>query len=140
MKEMIFSTFKIMFWLGFVLMILAIVNIVTGTLVNTWQNKESFDIKKMFKGIFKVFLFYICAVCLGIAFTILPFINNMIAKTFDVVLLSNDLLNTLSSVGVLTIVISTIIIHGKKAITGIIDLANLSSNSDEEIINNENIE
>jgi len=131
MEQMLLQTLKIMGWLGIVLIILAMVNIVTKTLVNIWSGKEEFDKKKMIKGICKVVIFYACAVAAGIAFTILPFINNMITNTFGVVLLSNDLLNTFSSVGVLTVVISSIIAHAKKAINGIVELANVSTNTEE---------
>ena len=133
MKEILIHTLQIMGWLGIVLGILALVNIVTGTLVNTWACGEKFNWKKMFKGIFQVLVFYVCAVCISIAFTILPFINEMIADTFGVLLLSEELLNTLSSVGVLGVVVSTIVILGKKAIAGVMDLAKLSVHNGNEI-------
>ena len=85
----------------------------------------------MFKGIEKVIIFYISAVALSIAFTILPFINEMIINAFGIALLSGDLLNSLSSVGVFGVVVSTIVVQGKKAIQGVIALANLSSNTEE---------
>ena len=85
----------------------------------------------MFKGIGKVIIFYISAVALSVAFTILPYINEMITNTFGTVLLSGDLLNSLSSVGVFGVVVSTIVVQGKKAIQGVIALANLSSNTEE---------
>ena len=132
MIEAILNTLSIMGWLGVVLGILAIVNILTGTLVNMWQNNEKFDIKKMWKGIVKVISFFICSAFVAVAFTILPFINEMITNAFNVELISSELLNTFSSVGVLGVVISTITTQGKKAIQGIIDLSNISSNSKEE--------
>ena len=131
MGETLISTLETMGWLGIVLGILAIVNIVTGILVNTWSDKESFSWNKMFKGIGKVIIFYVSAVALSVAFTILPYINEMITNTFGTVLLSGELLNSLSSVGVFGVVVSTIVVQGKKAIQGVIALANLSSNTEE---------
>ena len=128
MIEAIISTLSIMGWLGIVLAILAIVNILSGTLINMWTKDEKFDIKKMFKGIIKVISFFLCSVFVAVAFTILPFINEMITNAFNIELISNELLNTFSSAGVLGVVISTITTQGKKAIQGIIDLSNISSN------------
>lgn len=133
MLEAILSTIKIVGWLGIILGILSIVNIVTGTLVNMWQNHEAFDFKKMFKGIFKVAVFYVSSAAIAVAFTMLPYINEMITNTFGVILLSSDLLNTLSSVGVLGVVVSTIVVQAKKAIQGILDLSGISSGEVEEI-------
>lgn len=132
MVEAILKTLQIMGWLGIALVTLAIVNIVTGTLINIWSGKENFNGKKMVKGISKVLAFYICSVFVAIAFTILPFINEMITNAFGVILLSSELLNTLSSVAVLGVVVSTVVVQGKKAIQGVIDLANISS--DVEVI------
>lgn len=131
MKEAILNTLLIMGWLGVVLATLAIVNILTGTLTNMWTKNEKFDIKKMSKGIIKVISFFICSAFVAVVFTMLPFINEMINNIFNIELISNELLNTFSSVGVLGVVISTITTQGKKAIQGIIDLANISSNSNE---------
>lgn len=131
MLEAIILTLKIMGWLGIVLGILVGVNIVTGTIVNIWSGKETFSWKKMLKGISKSVVFYFSAVAIGVAFTMLPFINEMITSTFGIMLLSNEMLNTLSSVGVLGVVVSTIVVQGKKAITGVVNLANISSDSEE---------
>ena len=131
MLEAIILTLKIMGWLGIVLGILVGVNIVTGTIVNIWSGKETFSWKKMLKGISKSVIFYFSAVAIGVAFTMLPFINEMITSTFGIMLLSNEMLNTLSSVGVLGVVVSTIVVQGKKAITGVVNLANISSDSEE---------
>jgi len=128
MWEAILNTLIIMGWLGITLGILAIVNIVTGTLVNIWKNNEDFDWKKMVKGIIKVLAFFISSAFVAIAFTILPFINQMIVDAFTIELISNEILNTFSSVGILGIVISTITVQAKKAIQGITNLANISSN------------
>lgn len=131
MLEAIMLTLKIMGWLGIVLGILVGVNIVTGTIVNIWSGKETFSWKKMLKGISKSVIFYFSAVAIGVAFTMLPFINEMITSAFGIMLLSNEMLNTLSSVGVLGIVVSTIVVQGKKAIAGVVNLANISSDSEE---------
>jgi len=131
MKEAILNTLLIMGWLGVVLATLAIVNILTGTLTNMWTKNEKFDIKKMSKGIIKVISFFICSAFVAVVFTMLPFINEMINNIFNIELISNELLNTFSSVGVLGVVISTITTQGKKAIQGIVDLANISSNNNE---------
>ena len=130
MVEAILKTLQIMGWLGIALGILAIVNIVTGTLTNIWSGKETFNEKKMLKGITKVLAFYICATFVAIAFTMLPFINEMITNAFGVILLSSELLNTFSSVGVLGIVVATLIVNAKKAMKGIVDLANLSADTE----------
>lgn len=131
MKEAILNTLLIMGWLGVVLATLAIVNILTGTLTNMWTKNEKFDIKKMLKGIIKVISFFICSAFVAVVFTMLPFINEMINNIFNIELISNELLNAFSSVGVLGVVISTITTQGKKAIQGIVDLANISSNNNE---------
>lgn len=131
MLEQLLKTLKIMGWLGVVLGILVLVNITTSTIKNIWSGEELFSWKKMLKGISKSIIFYLSAVCLGIAFTILPFINEMITNTFGVMLLSNDTLETLSSVGILGIVISTIVVQGKKAIIGISKLSKISTSCEE---------
>ena len=130
MVEAILKTLQIMGWLGIALIILATVNIVTGTLINIWSGKENFNESKMIKGIIKVLVFYICSVLVAVAFTILPFINEMITNAFGVILLSSELLNTLSSVAVLGVVTAAIVVQGKKAIQGIVDLANISSDTE----------
>lgn len=127
MIEAILSTLTIMGWLGIILGILAIVNIITQTLVNTWNSKEKFDWKKMIRGIVKVLVFFISSTFVATAFTMLPFINEMITNAFGIELISNEALSTFSSVGVLGIVVSTITIQAKKAVEGIINLANISS-------------
>ena len=130
MVEAILKTLQIMGWLGITLVILAIVNIVTGTLINIWSGKETFNGKKMIKGVAKVLTFYVCSVFVAVAFTMLPFINEMITNAFGVILLSSELLNTLSSVAVLGVVIAAIVVQGKKAIQGVVDLANISSDTE----------
>ena len=131
MMDTVLNILMIMGWLGIVLGILSIVNIVTQTLVNVWSNKENFIWKKMIKGIIKVLVFFISSAFVAIAFTILPFINLMITNSFGTELISNELLNTFSNVGVLAIVISTITIQARKALDGVLKLANISSNIEE---------
>lgn len=131
MLEAILSILKIMGWLGIILGILVIVNISTKTIYNVWSSKELFSWKKMLKGISKSLVFYISAVFICIAFTILPYVNEMITSTFGMILISNEMLETLSSVGVLGTVISAIVMQGKSAITGILALSKVSTNSEE---------
>lgn len=131
MLEAILSILKIMGWLGVILGILVVVNISTKTINNVWSSKELFSWKKMFKGIGKALVFYVSAVFICIAFTILPYVNEMITDTFGMILISNEMLETLSSVGVLGTVVSTIVMQGKSAITGILALSKVSTNSEE---------
>lgn len=86
----------------------------------------------MIKGIVKVITFFLSSAFVSIAFTILPFISKMITETFKIELISQEVLNTFSSVAVLGIVISTIVIQAKKAIQGITDLAKISSEDDKK--------
>ena len=130
MLEAILSTLKIMGWLGVILGILVMVNTICGTVINVSKG-ESFSWKKMLKVLAKAAIFYGSAVCTSVAFTVLPYINDMIINSFGVILLSTELLNTLSSVAVLTIVVATVIVQAKKAIQGVTDLANLSIGSEE---------
>ena len=131
MKDAIILTLQAMGWLGIVLGILVVVNTICGTLYNITTGQESFSWKKLFKGLGKALIFYISAALLSIAFTMLPFINEMITNTFGTKLLTEELLTTLSGVGVLGVVVSTIVVQGKKAIVGILQLANISANTEE---------
>lgn len=130
MLEAILSTLSIMGWLGIILGILVIVNTVCGTIYNICSGKENFKWKKLFKGLGKAGIFYISAAFLSVAFTMLPFINEMITDSFGTMLISTELLNTLSSVGVLGVVASVIVIQAKKAIQGITNLANMSADTE----------
>lgn len=130
MLEAILSTLTIMGWLGIILGILVIVNTVCGTIYNICSGKENFKWKKLFKGLGKAGIFYISAAFLSVAFTMLPFINEMITDGFGTMLISTELLNTLSSVGVLGVVASVIVIQAKKAIQGITNLANMSAETE----------
>ena len=131
MLEAILSILKIMGWLGVVLGILVTVNITTKTINNVWTSKEMFSWKKMLKGIGKALVFYISAVFICVAFTILPYVNEMITDTFEIMLISSEMLETLSSVGVLGTVISAIVVQGKSAVAGAIALSKVSTNSEE---------
>lgn len=131
MLEAILSILKIMGWLGVILGILVVVNISTKTIYNVWSSKELFSWKKMLKGIGKALVFYVSAVFICVAFTILPYVNEMITDTFGMILISNEMLEALSSVGVLGTVISTIVMQGKSAITGVLALSKVSTNSEE---------
>ena len=107
MLNAILSTLSIMGWLGIILGILVVTNTLSGTLYNIYEKKEKFSLKKLFKGLGKALIFYISSSLLSVAFTMLPYINEMITDSFGVVLLSNDLLNTLSSAGVLGVVVAS---------------------------------
>ena len=132
MLEAIIATLKIMGWLGVILGILVIVNISSKTIYNVWSSKELFSWKKMLKGIGKSLVFYLSAVAISVACTMLPYVNEMITATFGVMLVSNETLEVLSSVGVLGIVMAAVVSQAKKAITGISTLSKVST-SDEEI-------
>ena len=124
MLEAIMETLRIMGWLGIVLGILATVNFI--------NDGQTFSWKKFFKGILKVVIFYMSAVFVSVAFTMLPYINTMIIDAFGVVLLSSELLNTLSSVAVLGIVVASVVTQAKKAFENISKLSTMSS--DVEVI------
>ena len=131
MLEAIMEILRIMSWLGVVLGIIATVNLICGTIYNI-NDGQTFSWKKFFKGILKVVIFYISAVFVSVAFTMLPYINTMITDAFGVVLLSSELLNTLSSVAVLGIVVASVVTQAKKAFANISKLATMSS--DVEVI------
>ena len=133
MLEAILTTLGIMGWLGIVLGLIVIVNTICGTVFNIVSGKEGFSWKRLFAGIGKSGVFYISAALMSIAFTMLPFINEMITGAFGVILLSNEILSTLSGVGVLGVVISTIVMLGKKAIKNILQLAGMAADTTEEI-------
>lgn len=131
MLNAILETLKIMGWLGVVLAILVIVNIVSSTIYNVWSSKEAFSGKKMLKGILKSVIFYLSAAAISVAFTILPFINQMIVDSFGVVLIANETLEMLSSVAVLGVVIAAVIAQGKKALSAITKMFTVSTNCEE---------
>ena len=130
MLETILSTLSIMGWLGIVLGILVVVNISTNAIYNVWSSKEKFSWKKMLKGIVKAIIFYASAVALSIAFTILPYINIMISEVFETELISNESLEMLSSVGVLGTVVAAIVTQGKRALTGLLKMQEVSTSEE----------
>lgn len=127
MGEALILTLQIIAWLGAVLGMEIIVNTACGIIYNTSELNEKFSWKKLFKGLGKAIVFYASAALLSMAFTMLPFINDMIVEVFKVELLSSEILNTLSTTAILGIVISSIIMQGKKAIKGMVDLMEVSS-------------
>ena len=131
MWDTILQTLVIMGWLGIIFLILVIVNTICGILCNTSKGEE-FSIKKLLKGLLKALIFYISSTFTAIAFTMLPFINNLINNTFGMNLISNESLNTLSCVAVLVIVINTVVMQGKKALEGIKNLSEISINEEKE--------
>lgn len=132
MLEAIINTLQIMGWLGIILGILVIVNITTKTIYNVWSSQELFSWKKMVRGIGKSVVFYLSAVAISIAFTMLPYVNEMITNSFGVMLVSNEMLETLSSVGVFSIVMTAVVLQAKKAIAGITEMLKVST-GDEQI-------
>lgn len=130
MLDAIIEVLRIMGWLGVILAILVITNTATGTLVNMWQNQETFSWKKLLKGIVKAAIFYISALFISVAFTMLPYINEMIINAFGQILISNEVLNTVSSVGVLAVVVAAVVSQAKKAIENVVRLANSSSETE----------
>jgi hypothetical protein len=127
MLNAILSTLSIMGWLGIILAILVVVNTTCGTIFNVFSKGEKFSWKRLLGGMGKAAVFYIAAALVSIACTMLPYINNMISESFGVVLLTDDLLKTLSSVGVLGIVVSVITIQAKNAIKNTVQLANMGN-------------
>lgn len=133
MLEAILTTLGIMGWLGIVLALIVVVNTICGTVFNIASGKESFSWKRLFVGLGKSAIFYVSASLMSVAFTMLPYINEMITTAFGVILLPAELLNTLSSVGVLGAVVAAVITLGKKAIKNITQLANMACDTTEEI-------
>lgn len=127
MLNAILSTLSIMGWLGIILAILVVVNTTCGTIFNVFSKGEKFSWKRLLGGMGKAAVFYIAAALVSIACTMLPYINTMISESFGVVLLTDDLLKTLSSVGVLGIVVSVITIQAKNAIKNTVQLANMGN-------------
>lgn len=130
MLDTILSTLTIMGWMGIVLGILVIVNVSTSSIYNVWSSKEKFSWKKMLKGLVKAVVFYISAAALSVAFTILPFINDMISNAFETELISNDVLEMLSSAGVLGTVVTAIVMQGKRALTGLLKMQEVSTSEE----------
>ena len=131
MYEAIKSTLEIVGWLGIILGMLVLINTICGVIFNMSKNGESFSWKIFFKGIFKALVFYGCAALLAIAFTILPFVNEMITDVYGVQLIAQDTLHTLSTVAVLGVVVSAVVTQGKKALEGISQLLTVKANNEE---------
>ena len=129
MLETIIEVLKIMGWLGVILGILTFVNTICGIITNL-DRGEKFNLKKLLKGLLKAVMFYSSAVLTSIAFTMLPFINTMITKIFEIELLSSDTLNTLSTIAILGIIVAAIITQGKGAIENVNRLSTMSADVD----------
>lgn len=129
MLETIIEVLKIMGWLGVILGILTFVNTICGIITNL-DRGEKFNLKKLLKGLLKAVMFYLSAVFTSIAFTMLPFINTMITKIFEIELLSSDILNTLSTIAILGIIVAAIITQGKGAIENVNRLSIMSADVD----------
>ncbi len=123
---------QVMGWMGIILFILSFVNIACSMVYNIAMKKETFSWKRLFSGLGKTGLFYGSAVLIAIAFTILPFVNTMVADMFGQELISGDILQSLSGVGVLGTIIGAIAQQGFKAYEGVKKLAEVKG--DEEII------
>lgn len=131
MLEAILSTLKAMGWLGIVSVLLMIVNTICGAVFNISTGKEKFSFKRLFSGIGKAMVFYISAALAGVAFSMLPYINVMIGDVFGMQLFADELLHSLSSVGILGVVVSVITMQAKRAISSIIKLANMGNQTEE---------
>lgn len=127
MQEALLATLQIMGWLGIVLGMLVIVNTVCGVIYNTSENGEKFSWKKLGKGLGKALMFYVSSALIAVAFTMLPFINDMITNVFAIELIKTDILTTLSTTAVLGTVVAAIIAQGKKALEGIQSLLKVSA-------------
>ena len=91
----ILETLYVMGWMGIVLFLLAIVNIVGSTVYNVKQKQEGFSFKRLFGGLGRTALFYGSSIFVAVAFTIVPYINEMISSSFGVELFGSDMLQTL---------------------------------------------
>ena len=132
MIDTILTTLQIVGFLGIILGIELIVNTLTGMVYNMIEKGEKFSWKKLFQGIGKALVFYVSAGALSIAFTMLPYVNDMITDVFSIELISTETLNTLSTVGVLSIVIMAIITQGTKAMKGISNLISITDKKEED--------
>lgn len=127
----ILNTLGIMLWMGLILILLCSVNTVCSMAFNMIEKKESFDLKRFFQGIGKTLLFYGSSIAVAIAFTIIPFVNEMVTNVFGQVIISNDILQELSGFGVLGVCIAVIINQGRKAYEGILKLGEITSDTEE---------
>ena len=131
MLEAILSTLKAMGWLGIVSVLLMIVNTICGAVFNVSTGKEKFSFKRLLGGIGKALVFYISSALAGVAFSMLPYINVMIGDVFGMQLFADELLHSLSSVGILGVVVSVITMQAKRAINSIVKLANMGNQTEE---------
>ena len=131
MYEAIISTLKIVGWLGIILGILVLINTVCGVIFNINKNGQEFSWKILFKGLLKAIVFYGCAAALAVAFTMMPYVNEMITNVYGVQLIAQDTLHTLSTVAVLGVVTAAIVAQGKKALEGVSQLLTVKSNNEE---------
>lgn len=114
----ILVTLRIFLWIGFLLFLCSSVNIIGNTYLNI-KSGEKFSWKKLFKGIGKVMLQWVLSTILAIVCNILPFINVMIVEVYGVALIGNEVLTTLSAIGIVGIGINSMIIQAKKALEAI---------------------
>ena len=131
MLESIISTLKAMGWLGIVLALLMIVNTVCGAVVNVGTGKEKFSFKRLLGGVGKALIFYMGSAFAGVAFAMLPHINTMIGDVFGMQLFADEMLHSMSSVGILGVVVSVITAQAKRAISSILSLANMGNQTEE---------
>lgn len=127
MIDAIIKVLQIIGWLGIILSIEVLVNTLTGIVYNTTKNNQKFSWRILFKGLAKALVFYVSASALAIAFTMLPYVNEMITEVFNVELISTDILNTLSSVSILGIIIVAIVTQGKKALEGMANMLDIKT-------------
>lgn len=127
MQEALLATIKIIGWLGIILALLTIVNTVCGIIVNTDKVEGSFSWSILFKGLLKALVFYGCSALLAVSFTLLPFVNDMITNIYGVQFIAEDTLTTLSTTAVFAVVIGVIVVQGKKALEGIVELTKVKA-------------
>lgn len=128
----ILEVLQVMGLMGVVLFLLAAVNTVCSTVYNVSGMKENFSLRRLMKGVGRTALFYGSSIFVAIAFTILPFVNDMISTVFGQDIIDTAMLESLSGVGVLGVCISVVLQQGTKAFEGIRKLGNMKMD-DEEI-------
>ncbi len=131
MYEAIISALKIVGWLGVILGILVLINTVCGIIFNINKNGQDFSWKILFRGLLKAIVFYGCAAALSIAFTMLPYVNEMITNIYGIQLIAQDTLHTLSTVAVLGVIVMAVVAQGKKALEGVSQLLSVKANNEE---------
>lgn len=127
----VLNVLEIMGWMGIILFLLATVNTVCSMTYNISTKKESFSWKRLFKGLGKTALFYGSSIFVAIAFTIIPYINEMVTKVFGQMLIDSTTLENLSGIGVLGVCVAVILNQGKKAYEGIMKLGDIKGDSEE---------